>query len=112
MDTTDVITTPLVLPVFFMYPQYAQSDFISDYHEDTPVGEYISTIFPSASRGTLPWDTKAEYYDENLQVYAATRKQRLLKIGRKLSLRQIIDQGFKEGDASKGEDKAKDRMDW
>lgn len=103
----DVIRTPLVLPVFFMYPQYAQSDFIADYHEDTPVGEYIKTIFPSSSRGTLPWDAKAEYYDENLQVYATTRKQRLLKVGRKLSLRQVMDQGFKE--AGVGEDKVKDR---
>lgn len=105
----DVIRTPLVVPVFFMYPQHAQSDFISDYHEDTPIAEYISTIFPTHSRGSLPWDTKGEYYDDNLQVYASTRKQRLLKVGRKLTLRQVIDMGYKDADLAKGEDKVKDR---
>lgn len=105
----DVIRTPLILPLFFIYPQHAQSDFISDYHEDTPLSAYLSTIFPSSTRGSLPWDTKGEYYDENLQVYATTRKQRLLKLGKKLTLRQVMDQGFKEADLSKGEDGVKDR---
>lgn len=105
----DLIRTPLVLPVFFIYPQHAQSDFISDFHEDTPISEYISTIFPVSSRGSLPWDKGAEYYDGNLQVYASTRKMRLLKVGKKLTLREVMDQGYKEADKSKGEDGVRDR---
>lgn len=107
--TPDVIRTPLVLPVFFIYPQHAQSDFISDYHEDAPLSSYLSTMFPREARGSLPWDAHGEYYDANLQVYATTRKQRLLKLGRKLTLREVMDQAFKEADASKGEHKVKDR---
>lgn len=103
----DVIRTPLVVPVFFMYPQHAQSDFISDFHEDTPLGEYLSTIFPASSRGSLPWDTAGEYYDGNLVVYASTRRQRLLKLGRKLTLRHVMDQAYK--DAEPGMDKVRDR---
>lgn len=105
----DIIRTPLILPVFFIYPQHAQSDFISDYHEDTPISSYLSTIFPLSSRGSLPWDLKQEYYDENLQVYATTKRDRLLKIGKKLSLREVIDQAFKQADKSKGEDQVRDR---
>ncbi|ETS61977.1 hypothetical protein PaG_03528 [Moesziomyces aphidis] len=103
----DVIRTPLVVPVFFMYPQHAQSDFISDFHEDTPLAEYLSTIFPSSSRGSLPWDKAGEYYDGNLVVYASTRRQRLLKLGRKLTLRHVMDQAYK--DAEPGMDKVRDR---
>ncbi|EST05379.1 Tetratricopeptide repeat-containing domain protein [Kalmanozyma brasiliensis GHG001] len=105
----DVIRTPLVVPLFFMYPQHAQSDFISDYHEDTPLATYISTMFPASARGSLPWDGKGEYYEGNLQVYATTRRQRLLKLGKKLTLREVMDQAFKEGDSAKGEDKIRDR---
>ncbi|PWZ03837.1 TPR-like protein [Testicularia cyperi] len=103
----DAIRTPVIFPVFFMYPQHAQSDFVSDYHEDTPVGVYLETMFPDSARGSLPWDTKGEYYASNLQVYATTKSMRLLKIGKKLSLRQVIDQGFQ--DAPAGKDKVKDR---
>ncbi|KAJ1026974.1 hypothetical protein NDA16_002267 [Ustilago loliicola] len=105
----DIIRTPLIVPVFFMYPQHAQSDFISDYHEDTPLSTYLSTIFPLSSRGSLPWDTAAEYYEGNLQVYATTKRDRLLKLGKKLTLRQVIDQGFKEADKAQGEDEVRDR---
>lgn len=103
----DPIRTPLIMPVFFMYPQYAQSDFVSDYHEDTPVGTYLETMFPQAARGSLPWDVKGEYYDSNVQVYATTKNKRLLKIGKKNTLRQIMDQGYQ--DAPPTGDKIRDR---
>lgn len=105
----DVIRTPLVLPVFFIYPQHAQSDLITDYHEDTPLSSYLSTMFPTEARGSLRWDVNAEYYDTNLQVYATTRKHRLLKLGRKLCLREIMDQAFQQADPAKGEHAVRDR---
>ncbi|TKY88478.1 hypothetical protein EX895_002466 [Sporisorium graminicola] len=105
----DIIRTPLVLPVFLMYPQHAQSDFIPDFHEDSTLTAYLSTIFPRDQLGSLPWDSRREYYDDNLNVYATTRKQRLLKLGKKLTLRQVMDQAFKEADTAKGEDGVKDR---
>ncbi|CBQ73501.1 related to CNS1-cyclophilin seven suppressor [Sporisorium reilianum SRZ2] len=105
----DMIRTPLILPLFFMYPQHAQSDFIPDFHEDLPLSVYLDTIFPRSSLGTLPWDTKREYYAENLQVYATTRRERLLKLGRKLTLREVMDRAYKEADAARGEDGVRDR---
>ncbi|CDU26178.1 related to CNS1-cyclophilin seven suppressor [Sporisorium scitamineum] len=105
----DIIRTPLILPLFFIYPQHAQSDFIPDFHEDSTLSLYLSTIFPRSSLGSLPWDSNKEYYDDNLQVYATTRKERLLKLGRKLTLRQVMDEAFKEADRAKGEDGVRDR---
>ncbi len=103
----DPIRTPLIFPVFFLYPQYAQSDLIATYQEDTPVGAYLDTMFPSAAdAGAAPvaaWDARNEYRAERLQVYAATHKRRLLRLGRKLTLREVIDQGAK--DVDKGEDR-------
>lgn len=88
-----------------MYPQYAQSDLVSEYHEDTPVGAHLDAMFPPESRGSLPWDTKGEYTTSNLQVYVTTQKMRLLKIGRKLSLREIMDQASVEGPAGRPQDR-------
>ncbi|CAO1614140.1 unnamed protein product [Parajaminaea phylloscopi] len=92
----DVIRTPIVFPVMLLYPQYAQSDFIQDFHEDTAVGDHLDAMFPPESRGSLPWDQKGEYISPNLNVYATTHRMRLLKVGKGLTLRQICDQGAKE----------------
>ncbi|KDN53514.1 hypothetical protein K437DRAFT_562 [Tilletiaria anomala UBC 951] len=105
----DAIRTQLIFPVFLLYPQYAQSDLIPEYPEDTPIGLYLDEMFPgpagSSTQPTArqPWDERGEYVSAKLQVYATTRQKRLLKIGRKLSLREIIDQGAK--DPEKGADR-------
>ncbi|PWN48076.1 hypothetical protein IE53DRAFT_381635 [Violaceomyces palustris] len=101
----DPIRTPLILPTFFIYPQYSQSDFISHYHEDTPLSAHLDLMFPPESRGQLPWDTKGEYVNSNLNVYATTKKKRLLKIGKKLSLREVMDQAAKDSETGKVEDR-------
>lgn len=90
----DHIRTPLIFPVFFLYPQYAQSDLISHFHEDTSIADHLNNMFPAGQR--LPWDSKNEYHSQNLVVYATTHKKRLLRCGRKLTLREIMDQGAKE----------------
>lgn len=95
----DHVRTPLIFPVFLLYPQHAQSDLISHFHEDTSIGDHLDNMFPSNSPGSscpIPWDQKGDYCSKNLVVYATTHKKRLLRIGRKLTLREIIDQGAKE----------------
>ncbi|EPQ29519.1 uncharacterized protein PFL1_02738 [Pseudozyma flocculosa PF-1] len=100
----DPIRTPLVLPVFFIYPAHAQSDLIQCYAEDTPLHLHLESMFPSPP--SLPWDTKGEYVADNLNVYATTHKQRLLKLGKKLTLRQIMDQAAKDSpDPKKPQDR-------
>lgn len=92
----DPIRTPVIFPVMLLYPQHHTSDLISEYHEDTPIGMHLEVMFPPEARGSLPWDTKGEYVAHNLSVIAKTHKGRLLRVGHKLSLRAIMDQGAQE----------------
>lgn len=92
----DIIRSALVFPVMLLYPQYAQSDFIQDFHEDSTIGDHLDVMFPPETRGSLPWDQKGEYISTSLNVYATTHRLRLLKVGKGLSLRAVCDQGAKE----------------
>lgn len=92
----DPIRTPLQFPTLLVYPQHTQSDFIQAFHEDTTIGAQLDVVFPPEARGSIQWDHAGQYVSTNLQVYATTKKMRLLKIPRGLSLREIVDQGAKE----------------
>ncbi|XP_006879880.1 PREDICTED: tetratricopeptide repeat protein 4 [Elephantulus edwardii] len=52
-------------PVLFLYPEYAQSDFISAFHEDTRFIDHLMVMF-----GEIPsWDLEQKYCPDNLEVY-------------------------------------------
>jgi hypothetical protein len=71
-------TGSLVVPVFFLYPQYGQSDTIGGFHEQDPFSAHLEAMFPPAT--PYPdWDSKHEYEVSNLQVYAITKQRRALK---------------------------------
>ena len=36
------------------------------------------------------WDTKQEYFTSNLAVYVETAQRRLLKVGKELTLREVV----------------------
>lgn len=89
----------LVLPVFFLYPQHATSDLISEFHEDTTFGDHLSAMFPPS--GSRPdWDAKGEYTLDNLTVYAASRTHRLFRIGRDKTLKDAMAAPQKKGQSS------------
>ena len=88
-----------------LYPQHNTSDLISEYHEDTPIGMHLDVMFPPEARGSLPWDPQGEYVSSQLSVIARTRKGRLLRVGHKLSLRTLLDQGAQPGAAGQVEDR-------
>ena len=44
------------------------------------------------------WDDGGEYVNGRLSIYAATSKKRLLKIGKKMTLRDVIRETGKDGD--------------
>ncbi|KAK8861441.1 hypothetical protein IAR55_002260 [Kwoniella newhampshirensis] len=99
--------TSIVFPVFLLYPAYGQSDFITHFHEDTSFEDQLNVIFPSSSSSTsptpfAPWDTKREYYTSNLVVYVETAQRRLLKVGKELTLREVLIKAKKE---AKGDQK-------
>lgn len=101
-DVEDPTGSTLVLPVFFLYPQYATSDIISDFIEDTTFAAHVEVMFPPK---TPPpeWDKKGEYTAGNLVVYATTYRKRLLKIGKKKTLREVcMEAKAKEGQPADG----------
>lgn len=97
-DPEDPTGSTLILPVFFLYPQYATSDIISEFVEDTAFEVHIETMFPP--NGPAPdWDLKREYHPANLVIYAPTYRKRLLKVGKKMSLRNV----YKAAKAKEGQ---------
>jgi len=87
-DPEDPTRSTLILPVFFLYPQYATSDVIAHFIEDTTFSTHISQMFPPEAPAPT-WDEKLEYKASNLVVYAMTRRKRLLKVGKKMTLRDV-----------------------
>ncbi|KAJ7056679.1 hypothetical protein C8F01DRAFT_992658 [Mycena amicta] len=87
-DPEDPTESSLIIPVFFLYPQYATSDVIPEFVEDTPFAAHISAMFPPHAPPP-DWDAKREYVDGQLVIYAMTRRKRLLKVGKKMTLREV-----------------------
>ncbi|XP_055485057.1 tetratricopeptide repeat protein 4 [Psammomys obesus] len=52
-------------PVLFLYPEYAQSDFISAFHEDSRFIDHLMAMFSDAPS----WDEEHKYHPDNLEVY-------------------------------------------
>ncbi|KAF7317097.1 hypothetical protein HMN09_00444400 [Mycena chlorophos] len=87
-DPEDPTCTSLIIPCFFLYPQYATSDVIPEFVEDTPFAAHIAVMFPPQAPPP-EWDSKREYIDGQLVVYAMTHRKRLLKVGKKMSLQDV-----------------------
>ncbi|KAI6047048.1 hypothetical protein EDC04DRAFT_579844 [Pisolithus marmoratus] len=87
-DPEDASKSTLIFPVFFLYPQYAISDVISDFVEHTTFSAHLSQMFPPEAPPPS-WDHKNEYTATNLVVYAMTRRKRLLKVGKKMTLGDV-----------------------
>lgn len=96
-DEEDTNQGTLIFPTHFLYPQYATSDTVPDFHEDASFGDYLIAIFPPNAEPP-DWDQAGEYVNGRLSVYAATSKRRLLKIGKKMTLRDVIREAGKDGD--------------
>ncbi|OBZ76696.1 Hsp70/Hsp90 co-chaperone CNS1 [Grifola frondosa] len=87
-DPEDLTNNTLILPVFFLYPQYATSDLISHFVENTAFAAHLSDMFPP--NAAIPeWDKNKEYVNGQLAVYAMTHRKRLLKVGKKTTLEDV-----------------------
>lgn len=52
-------------PVLFLYPEYAQSDLVSAFHEDSRFIDHLMVMFGE----TPSWDLEQKYCPDNLEVY-------------------------------------------
>lgn len=101
-DPEDPEGTTLIIPVFFLYPQYATSDVIAHFVEDTTFSTHIFQMFPPHAPAPS-WDKAGKYNANTLVVYAITRRKRLLKVGKKMSLRDVCNAAkAKEGELDDG----------
>lgn len=89
-DPEDPTGNTLIIPVFFLYPQHATTDAIPSFVETTPFSLHLSAMFPPAAPAPT-WDARGEYVDGALVVYALTRRKRLLKVGKRMTLRDVCD---------------------
>ena len=77
----------LVFPVVLLYPMHSQSDFIKAFAEKDKIVDHLSYILP------LPWDITKEYKLDDVECYMDTPKGGLIKVGKKLSLLQVLANG-------------------
>lgn len=74
-------------PVYFLYPESNQSDFIEDFNEHHTFANHIRIVFE-----VLPdWDTERKYNPENVEVYFEDHTQeKIVHVNRNLNLRTVL----------------------
>jgi len=90
----DKETKELLWPVFFLYPEYKESDFISGFNENNTFEEHLEVMFGDPNN-PAPWDKDHVYTPDNLNVYFETyskngEKTRLLKVPNKMKLKTVL----------------------
>jgi small subunit ribosomal protein S7e len=99
-DPEDPTGGTLILPVLFLYPERATSDVIPEFVEDTTFGAHLAVMFPPGA----PTSSLQPYKDDGtLVVYGMTRRKRLLKVGRKMTLRDVCRAAGGSGADGKGD---------
>ncbi|KAF2402593.1 TPR repeat protein-like protein [Trichodelitschia bisporula] len=77
----------LKVPVIFLYPLEAQSDFVKGVGEDESLFGHLEYVLP------VPWDGEGEYGLEGVECYAETAAGGLVKVGRKVTLGKLLGGG-------------------
>ena len=85
-DPLSPIST-LKIPVLFLYPMHAQSDFIKAFDETHSFKSHLEYILPP------PWDDSGEYQLNTIDIYTETASGGLSKVGKDLSLLEILQKG-------------------
>lgn len=74
-------------PVLFLYPEYAQSDFVSAFHEDSRFIDHLIVMFGE----TPSWDLEQKYCPDNLEVYFEDEdRAELYRVPPKSTLLQVL----------------------
>ncbi|KAG1053657.1 hypothetical protein G6F43_004277 [Rhizopus delemar] len=85
----DFETKTINWPVFFLYPEYKESDYIQSFNETHTFQDHLEIMFEQSA----PWDTKKEYTASSVEVFFEDTRglsPKLIKIGKKLSLGKIL----------------------
>ncbi|CDS12173.1 hypothetical protein LRAMOSA04368 [Lichtheimia ramosa] len=85
----DPETNTLSWPVFFLYPEYKESDYIQSFNETNTFMDHLEMMFEQPA----PWDQRGDYTPDNLEVYFENNQKLntgIIKIGKKLPLGKIL----------------------
>ncbi|KAJ2959127.1 hypothetical protein NQZ79_g5391 [Umbelopsis isabellina] len=85
----DEETNTLSWPVFFLYPEYKESDYIQAFNETNTFQDHLEVMFEQPA----PWDVRKDYTLDNIEIYfenTSGLKPSLMKIGKKLPLGKIL----------------------
>ncbi|CAF1076535.1 unnamed protein product [Rotaria sordida] len=66
----------LTFPVVFLYPEYIQTDYIKEFHENTKLSDQLSVMFESRP----PWDEEGKYTLDRIGIYYEDRNKHELKM--------------------------------
>ena len=77
----------VAFPVVLLYPLHAQSDFVKAFLETETVTDHLTYILP------LPWDTTKDYTIAGVDCYMETISGGLIKLGKKVTLLEILTSG-------------------
>ncbi|GBB84267.1 hypothetical protein RclHR1_01090006 [Rhizophagus clarus] len=95
----DKETNNLIWPVFFLYPEYKESDFIESFNEETTFLDHLKVMFEQYA----PWDNEKKYTPPQLLVYFeyslpkpvvgggdAVPTTKLFKVGKNCTLKEVL----------------------
>jgi hypothetical protein len=85
----DYETGTLNWPVFFLYPEHKESDYIQQFNETSTFLDQLEVILEHPA----PWDTKHEYTPKSVEVFFEDTRAlnpKLIKIGKKLPLEKVL----------------------
>ncbi|XP_004348952.1 hypothetical protein CAOG_02202 [Capsaspora owczarzaki ATCC 30864] len=89
----------LCWPVFFLYPEYEQSELVSSFHEQATIGEQMENMFPDDAP-PAPWDSNKFYtrhdalevfFEEQLPANAKSGTiPKLVRVSKSKPLLQVL----------------------
>jgi hypothetical protein len=79
----------LTFPILLIYHLHLQTDMIAAMPETTTVGEQLTEVLAEPQ----PWDDKREYTVGGVECYMETKTGGLVKVGRKVSLLELLSGG-------------------
>lgn len=80
----------LVWPVYFLYPEYAEVDFIQEFKENTRFIDHLRVMFGSPNNQPK-WDKQNNYIPEKLQIYFENSEEDcLVSVNKNSTLREIL----------------------
>ncbi|KAI9251218.1 hypothetical protein BY458DRAFT_559494 [Sporodiniella umbellata] len=85
----DYETNTINWPVFFLYPEHKESDYIQSFNETHTFQDHLEIMFEQPA----PWDTRREYTTNSVEVFFEDIRglsPKLIKIGKKHSLGKIL----------------------